>query len=517
MKTKRNVFDKLNTLLFGKDLRITEGERYTEEREYDYTSYLPTDNYVQMQELPTENTYYITDFGAVANDISVDNSKAINDCMEACYKNGGGYVIVSGGSFTSKTVKLRSNVTLFIEYGSSLIADESGEGFENKAFIFADGCESITITGGGTINGNGHLFGRKPLYGKNITEPDEVIDVIKMRRDYRAQLRFPHPSKYGRLVLLENCKNVNINNIILKDSAYWTLRTTKCEKCNFENIVINNNRHVCNTDGIDLMQTSDVEIRHCFISCADDGIVLKNAVWEGCDGEMSSVRISDCEVISCTNAFKIGTETTYPIKNVTVENCRFFMTDLYPGSVSGISIESVDGSEVSDITVRNIEMNRCTCPVFIRLGNRNRAAQVDSQSASAIEFGNKFKGKGVEKNCFDMKGELHDIVIENIMAYDIELPVIIAGFRQNGKTKRVSNVTLRNLDLRYRNAREIVDKRLFIPEYTKEYPECWRFRNLPAYALWARHVQGLKLDNFQCTPPPDKWKQEIILKDTQTA
>jgi hypothetical protein len=193
------------------------------------------------------------------------------------------------------------------------------------------------------------------------------------------------------------------------------------------------------------------------------------------------------------------------------------MTDLYPGSVSGISIESVDGSEVSDITIRNIKMNRCTCPLFIRLGNRNRASQVNAQSASAIEFGKKSKGKGIEKNCFDMKGELHDIVIENIKANDIELPVIIAGFRQNGKTKRVSNVTLRNLDLRYRNAREIVDKRLFIPEYTKEYPECWRFRNLPAYALWARHVQGLKLDNFQCTPPPDTWKQEIILKDTQTA
>ena len=138
MKTKRNVFGKLNTLLFGKDLRITKGERYTEEREYDYTSYLPTDNYVQMQELPSENAYYITDFGAAANDKSVDNSKAINDCIETCYNNGGGYVIVSGGSYTSKTVKLRSNVTLFIEYGSSIVADESGEGFENKAFIFAD-------------------------------------------------------------------------------------------------------------------------------------------------------------------------------------------------------------------------------------------------------------------------------------------------------------------------------------------------------------------------------------------
>jgi hypothetical protein len=38
-----------------------------------------------------------------------------------------------------------------------------------------------------------------------------------------------------------------------------------------------------------------------------------------------------------------------------------------------------------NINAKNIEMERCTCPVFIRLNNRNRAAVVDSYSASSIE------------------------------------------------------------------------------------------------------------------------------------
>ena len=38
-----------------------------------------------------------------------------------------------------------------------------------------------------------------------------------------------------------------------------------------------------------------------------------------------------------------------------------------------------------------------------------------------------------------MKGSLHDIVIKNVHAEDVEIPVIIAGFRQNGKTKYVEN------------------------------------------------------------------------------
>jgi polygalacturonase len=515
MKYRRTVYDKLNTLLFGKDLRITEGGRYEEERAFDYSSYCPVEKYVSPLPVPSENAYFITDFGAKADDKGFDNSPAVNECISHCSGNGGGFVIVSGGAFTAKTIHLKSNVTLFVEKGSALVADESGEGFENMAFIHADGCENISVTGGGEINGNGHLFGRKPLYDKNLTEPDEIIDVIKMRRDYRAQLRFAHPSKYGRLVCIENSKNIDIHDIILKDSASWTLRLTKCERVKIESIVINNNRHVCNTDGIDLMQTSDAVIKHCFISCADDGIVIKNAVWEGCDGEMRNVHISDCEVISCTNAFKIGTETTYPIKNIEVENCRFFMTDLYPGSVSGISLESADGSVVENIKIRNIEMNRCTCPVFIRLCNRNRAAKVNSQSASAIEYSRKPVGKGTDKKSFNMTGVMKDILIENVTATDAELPVIIAGFRQKGKTKRVENVTLKKIDIKYRNAREIIDRRLFIPEYSRTYPECWRFRNLPAYALWARHVKNITLEGFICSPAPNTWKKDIILKDVQ--
>ena len=513
MKTRRTAIDKLKTLLFGKDLRITEGDRFEEEYEFDYTSYLPLEEYNFPQNIPKENAYFITDFGAIPNDKSIDNSASINACINVCAKNGGGFVVVSGGDFTTKTVELKSNIALFVERESSLVAEESGEGYAHPALIYAKNCKNICITGGGTINGMGHLFGRKPLYDENVTKPAEVIDVIEMRRVSRAQLRFAHPSKYGRLVLIEDSSEIRVENIIFYDSAYWTLKISRCENVHIENLVINNNRHVANTDGIDLLQTSNVGIKHCFLSCADDGIVLKNAVWEGCSEGMSNISISDCEVITRANAFKIGTETTHNIRNVRVENCCFLMTDLYPGTVSGISIESADGAEVSDIYIKDIEMKRVTCPIFIRLCNRNRAAEVDENSASAIEFGKNVKGKGIDKETFDMKGSVHDIVIKNVHAEDVEIPVIIAGYKQRGRIHRVKNISLKNITLEYRNAKEIIDKRLFIPEYAKVYPECWRFRNLPAYAIWARHAENLEIENFICFSVPGTHRKEKIFID----
>ena len=58
-------------------------------------------------------------------------------------------------------------------------------------------------------------------YAKTVKEymlsSSPVIDVIEMRRDYRAQLRFAHKSKYGSILLTEKCRNINIHNIIFED------------------------------------------------------------------------------------------------------------------------------------------------------------------------------------------------------------------------------------------------------------------------------------------------------------
>lgn len=512
MKNRRNIFDKLNTLLFGKDLRVTQGGPYTIVREYDFSSYYPKEKYITCQDVPKENVFDIRDYGADVN--NDDNGIYINSAILDAEKTNG-TVLVDGGDYASSEIRLVSNVTLFITQGSSISSLKTGIGYStHKAIIFADNAENITITGGGTINGNGNLFGREPVSKENNTIPSKYIDVIAMRADYRSQLRFAHESKYGGIIALFNCKNISVHNIILENSAYWTFKLVGCENVDIHDFVINNNRNVANADGIDIAGTSDVKINHCFISTADDGIVIKNAIWLGNIGAMSNIDITDCKIISRTNAIKVGTETTYDISSINISNCRLFMTDLYPGSVSGISLEACDGTKLTNVNVDNITMDRCTCPIFIRLGNRNRASIVNGNSANAIEFGKKAKMQGsADKNTFDMKSEISDISISNVNATGVEIPIIIAGFKQKGRVKRVENVSLNNINLEYADIPEIIDRRLFIPEYAKEYPECWRFRNLPSYALWQRHTKNISISNFSCHHPQPTWKKDIISID----
>lgn len=513
MRVRRTIKDKLNTFLFGKDLRVTEGEPYTEVRDGDYSSYYPVEKYIDFNQPMPENCFDIRSYGANTNKSDTENTKAVQKALDECNKNGGGTVFVSGGIFVVTTIYFHSNTTLFIEKNSALCANNTGKGCVHNALIYAKDCENITITGGGKINGNGTLFGLKPI-SKNNFSPAPVIDVIKMRQDYRAQLRFAHPTKYGSILLTEKCRNVNINNIIFEDSPWWTYKMLMCDGVQITDTVIWNNRNVANSDGFDIAGSSNVEIDHCFVSTADDGIVLKNAVWCGCEKEMHGITVRNCEVMSRTNCFKIGTETTYDIYDVAVENCSFFMTDLYPGAVSGISLEACDGARVHDIIIKNITMNRCTCPLFIRLSNRNRAAEVTSATANKTEIiKDDSKDKPVSKRTFDGKSELYNVTVENISATDVELPVIISGYKQKFRTKHCKNITLRNFNIAYRDAIEVYDKRLFIPEYAREYPECWRFRNLPAYGIWARHCRNLKIEGFNCKGIKNSWREEKIFID----
>lgn len=513
MKTKRNLFDKLNTLLFGKDLRVTTGEPYTEVREGDYSSYYPLENYIDFTQPVPDNCYDIRNYGADIDKSEAENTAAIQITIDECSLNGGGTVLIDGGIYTVTTLFLRSDVTLFIAKDSAISSNTNGKGYSHNALIYAENCKNISITGSGKIYGNGVCFGRKPV-SENQFMPAKVIDVITMRQDSRAQIRFAHPSKYGSLLVLNRCQNVKLSNIIFEDSAWWTCKLLCCDGVDINNCVIWNNRNVANADGFDITGSSNVHVNHCFVSTADDGIVLKNAVWCGCEGEMHSITVENCEVISRANAFKIGTETTYDIYDVTVKSCRFFMTDLYPGTVSGVSIEACDGARVHAVTVSNITMDRCTCPVFIRLCNRNRAAEVTSATANKTEIVKEdLKDKPVAKKIFDRKSEMYNITVENITATDVEIPVIVAGYRQKFRTKRCENVTLRNFDVTYRDAIEIKDRRLFIPEYAKVYPECWRFRNLPAYGIWARHCRNLKVESFTCKGIKDSHRKEKIFID----
>ncbi len=469
--------------VYTKDFKVTKGEVFSEVYLGDFYEALPFDAYLKPDSL-LKGTYVvdIRTYGA-RTDIG-NNRDAIQTAIDeaAVY---GGTVYVGGGAYTTGSLMLKSNVTLFIEKGSSLVASRNAADMDKGCLLLAENAENITLTGGGKLCGEGNYYSLKP---KEVpkTEPfDRTLGVWEMRQEYRYRVRFAHTSKYGNLVRLVGCRNVLIENFMLENSAAWTLELNGCDGVQIRDFVINNNRHIANTDGIDVAGSSNVQIEHCFISTGDDGIVLKNSKSLGRQVPMQTVRVRDCKVTSCTNAFKIGTETSFDISDVLVENCTFFMDDLYPGGVSGISLESADGAKVQNVTIRNIEMHGEACPLFISLNNRNRDGD------------------------FDRTGAMQDITVEGITATGMEIPVIVTGT----KDLTVRDVTLTDFNLQYAAGKDYYDYRPFVPSYEDTYPECNRMRNLNAYGLFGRYASNVRFENFTVVPRENTKRSEMILTD----
>ncbi|MCL2024052.1 MAG: glycosyl hydrolase family 28 protein [Oscillospiraceae bacterium] len=450
----------------------------------DFNENIPYEKYIKPQELPEdEPVFNVHDY---AVDGQKDWTKAINEAIKYAGVSGGGIVLLEGGEFLSGTVNLRDNITLWIAPDASLIASTQFRDFDGS-LIKAEGCENIRITGGGTINGQGEYFVKRPKEQPRL-EPFEVTDIRGLTTEYYARIRMGRLGRPNSMVWLRNCDNLLVDNIILYNSMHWTLKIVLSENVEVRNVVVNSNLHVANTDGIDIVGSQNVLVEHCFISTADDGIVIKNKK-EKNPKPVKNVLIRDCEIQTCVNAFKIGTETYTEISDVRVENIRASLPGLYPGSVSGMSIISMDGAYVHDITIDGFYMEGVTCPLFVRLGDRNRWRDQ----------------KGM--------GRLENITVKNVSAVDAELPMLISGVTSKGKTQYVKNVNLSNFDIIYRDNQEYIELRDEIPELARDYPENWRFLDVPAYGLWARHIDGLTLENIKVTPRSVNTREMFSLND----
>ena len=502
--------------------------------EGDYYKALPFHEYIHPQKpedipgITPEKTFDIRDFGAVPDRhfLSTDVIQAAIDAAAEV----SGLVLVRGGVYTTGTLHLKSGVTLFVDADAQLVAARSRERILD-AVLDAQGTDHVRITGGGVISGSGEYFVHLPLRTPleeplaKTKVPPVLYDnmgypVDTIRYAYRSRIRYvsdPYGNGTGSFsrpmyfVWLRNSKHVQVDNIILRDACDWSLVLDGCSDVQVTDTVIDDNRHVANTDGIDIMASEDVSIRHCFISSADDGLCVKAPRIHEHDGEdiqeagasmrpTRRVYISDCTVTSVMNGFKIGTETYYDISDISIENCRFLLPDIAPGMVSGISIESCDGTHVENVSVKNIRMEQVVCPVFIQLNRRNKFGFASEDDRKARENG----------------GSIRNVRIEGVDSVDAELPSVIMGFDDGaGVTRRVENVELQDIRVRYRDNVADLHPQKTTAENIDQYPESNALGDVPAAALYIRHAENVKVTGFKAWLRSDEKRKDVLAEDVQ--
>ena len=292
-----------------------------------------------------QNIYDVTTAGAVG-DGKTDDAQAIQRMIDRCSAEGGGRVLLPRNHvFMAGPLELKSNVELYLEATATLKAhpDESiyhlsafgkNEG-EGMLWLYANDAENISITGKGTIHGNGIAF-----MGAELEDSYELKPLADQTFDPR-----PH------VLTLTNVRNLSIRDVTIKEGAYWTVHLIGCNEAVIDGINLLNNLKIRNGDGIDIDHSKNVRIANCHITSGDDCICLKNRREFEQYGSCHDITVTNCVMSSRSCAIKIGSENMDSIYNVVFDNC------IITGSNRGLGIQNRDEGTVTDVVFSNIQLD----------------------------------------------------------------------------------------------------------------------------------------------------------------
>lgn len=424
------------------------------------------------QLLPAQSTYDITAYGAVGDGVTLSTT-AIQKAIDEAARAGGGKIMIPPGTWQSGTVFLKSNTTLHLSAGATLLGSPNIEDYTEMTWghnkdrqpfhlIVAKGQQNISIEGKGTIDGNGKAFW-------NPFETDAAGNMVVPRWIMAKDL------KVSPLIELTGSQNVYVRDVTIKTGGGWNLHIHDCDLVKIHGINIINNLYSPNSDGIDITGSSDVIISDCYIKTCDDAICLKTTPDSR---SCHRITITNCVLETLCVGLKLGCNESFKdITDVTMSNC------VVNNSSRAVGLYVREGAVYERININNIVANTNAPLIFNR----------------PIQF-------MVEKrNPESPAGGIRDVTISNFTATTegrILLTAADGGF--------LENITMRDITLRYPM---IEDPRPMVEgSGSSQFPKIDRHPEAMGAlaAIVADNVKGLQLDNFQVFWPtteatPEKW------------
>lgn len=437
---------------------------------------------------PAGRVFDITQFGA-AGDGNTLATAAVNRAIDAAAAAGGGTVYFPAGAYLCGSIHLKSNVALYLDQGSTIVASSDPSAYDSaepnawdkfqdyghshfhNALIWGENLENISILGPGRIWGKGLIRNAGPRPAGGGSDQPNPAEPRRLPGD--------------KAISLKLCHNVIIRDVSILMGGWFAIIANGVDNFTIDNVKIDTNR-----DGMDIISCHNVRISDASVNSPfDDGICLKSDYALGYLRSDENITITNSQVSGYdvgtlldgtfqrkatygrnhadgpTGRIKFGTESNGGFKNITISNVVF-------DYCRGLALETVDGALLEDVSISNVTMRDIVnSPIFLRLGARMRGPE--GTPVGALR-----------------RVTLSDFVIYNA---DPRFASIISGIPGHD----IEDVRLNNIRIYYQGGGTNEQAGLKPEEMEKAYPEPRMFGEMPAYGFFLRHIHGIEFNDVQ--------------------
>ena len=440
-----------------------------------------------------EQIHQASSFGIKSDGVTL-NTRSIQAAIDFISSHGGGVLEISVGRYLTGSIFMKSNVELRLLEGAVLVGSTNPYDYDMVegyyGLLLAKGQKNISVKGKGVIDGRGFDCALNFL---NQVHLGFLEDTTKNDR----------VTKRPKLIYFRECENVEIEGVNLRNAAEWTLVTDQCENLTISGILMDS-KNYWNNDGLDIVDCRHVLIKDSFIDASDDAICFKS---HSAEHLCEDIEVRNCIARSSASAFKFGTVSRGGFKNIRIINNKVYDTHR-----SAITIQSVDGGEIENILVDNLEAVNTSNAIYLRTGirwNNGKMGYLRNITLSNIKvevpLGKADAGYSYEGPIEDLPRNtspsgivgIPDIPIENVILKNVEI-IYPGGGNKNYAYRGTSPEELDS-----------------IPEMIDVYPEFSQFKELPSWGLFIRHAKGITLDNVRLVAEAKDYRPAIVADDVQ--
>lgn len=213
------------------------------------------------------------------------------------------------------------------------------------------------------------------------------------------------------MMTFEACRNLTLRDYMLTGPRKWMTKLVNVDNCLVDALNIAGTK--VNSDGVDIVASTNVTVQNCYIKSNDDCIAIKSF-----DNNVENVTVKNCVMwnLEYGNAIEIGYETKCEsMTDITFENNDII--HIKKGACLSIHLggfASISNVKYKDIRIEEAYLKTKLIDIFIK----------DDQKYNKVPT----------------RGHISDVTFENIRIYDDEeLTILVQGY---DKDHVVNNVNI---------------------------------------------------------------------------